>query len=119
MSLTKAIQHNQSLFIAAAISILSFGGMFACHLTQTQKKQIISTAAITAEAAATKAPLPWSQIGLAIGTLLGGGSVVDNRRKDTLIKRLRKENANHLDVITRIAAPPGVNTSRLHTNGNS
>lgn len=113
MSLSKALAHNQSLVISAIITILCFTGILACHLTETQKKDIITTAVLVGEAAATKAPLPWTQIGLAIGTLLGGGSIIDNRRKDLLIKRLKTENANHLSIFTALASadrtnPPGV-----------
>lgn len=113
MSLSTAIRHNQSFFVAAIISILAFGGMFACHLTETQKKQIISTAAIAAETTATGQPLPWSRIGLAIGTLLGSGTMVDNRRKDILIKRLKTENANALAIVAKLAAPANNNPSRV------
>jgi len=112
MSLTKAIQHNQSLFISAIISLLCFGTMLGCHLTQAQKKAIITTTVIAAEAAAGGSPLPWTEIGLAIGTILGSGAVVDNRRKDVLIKRLKTENANIADTLERIASPNNNHTSR-------
>jgi hypothetical protein len=94
MPLTKAIQHNQSLFIAALISILCFATLISCHLTQAQKKEIISQAVPIAEAVASGTPIPWEGIGLAISTILGSGAIVDNRRKDVLIKRLKTENAN-------------------------
>ena len=113
MSLTKSIQHNQSLFIAAAISILCFGGMLACHLTPTQKKDIITAAIPVAEAVLEGSPLPWSEIGLAIGTILGSGAIVDNRRKDVLIKRLKKENANAQGIISAIPSPRNDNSPRL------
>lgn len=113
MSLTKALNHNQSLIIAALISILSTTGIIACHLTDIQKHAIITTAAETAQSAATGSPLPWSQIGLAIGTILGSGAVVDNRRKDVLIKRLKKENDNHLGIFTTLVKSNGANTSRV------
>jgi len=113
MSLSKPIQHNQSLFIAAIITIIGFGGMFACHLTETQKKEIITTTAIAAEAAAGGSPLPWSEIGLAIGTILGSGSVIDNRRKDVLIKRLKQENANISHTLESVLSPPNNNPSRV------
>lgn len=113
MSLPQALRHNQSLVIAAIISILCFGGMFACHLTQAQKKEIISTAAIATEAVVTGTPIPWSQIGLTIGTILGSGAVVDNRRKDTLIKRLQAENANHLGIFTALVKPNSADPPRV------
>jgi hypothetical protein len=109
MSLTKAIQHNQSLFIAAAISILCFGTITACHLTQKQKEAIVTTALPIAEAAATAAPPPWKDIALGIISLLGSGVVVDNRRKDVLIKRLKTENANANAIISVIPTPPNNN----------
>ena len=113
MSLTKSIQHNQSLFIAAAISILCFGGMFACHLTQAQKKQIITTAIPVAEAVLEGSPIPWSDIGLAIGTILGSGAIVDNRRKDVLIKRLKSENACGHELIKNAISTINNNSPRL------
>jgi hypothetical protein len=113
MSLTKALQHNQSLFIAAVISILAFGGITACHLTETQKKAIITTSLPIAEAAATAAPSPWKDIALSIISLLGSGVIVDNRRKDILIKRLKTENANALDTVIKLVSPPNNNSNRI------
>jgi hypothetical protein len=113
MSLKKAIQHNQSLFIAAIISFLCFGGIAACHLTEPQKKAIIATAVSAAESAAEGSPVPWTRIGLALGTLLGSGAMVDNRRKDVLIKRLKTENANHLKLANTLFAAANNNPSRV------
>lgn len=113
MSLSKAIRHNQSLVTAAIISFLCFGGILACHLSESQKQAIKTTALPLAEAAATAAPTPWKEIALGIISLLGSGVVVDNRRKDVLIKRLKHENANHLQLITAIAAPTVSNTSKV------
>jgi hypothetical protein len=115
MSLRKAIQHNQSLFISALISILCFGGILACHLTQKQTDAIIDTTTTVAEIAASATPTPWREILLAAVVLLGSGSVIDNRRKDVLIKRLKKENANHLDLVSQLAAPNHNATSRPTT----
>jgi hypothetical protein len=101
MSLSKTIKHNQGLFTSALIALLIPLTIFGCHLTQDQKKQILSTTAIAAEAAAKGSPIPWSQIGLAFGTLFGSGVMIDNRRKDVLIKTLKKENAtNHATINT-------------------
>jgi len=119
MSLTKAIRHNQSLFISAIITVFSFSGMLACHLTHQQQKAIIDTTVAVAEAAAPVSPPPWREILLAIGTLLGSGSVIDNRRKDVLIKRLKTENANKEALVLKLVAPANNNTSRvppLHNN---
>ncbi len=107
MSLPPFIRHNQTFFAALAISALILGGMLGCQLTESQKRQVISTAADSAIAVAAGKPIPWSQIGLAIGTLLGGGAVVDNRRKDVLIKRLKNESA-HKDTLLS-PAPPRAN----------
>jgi hypothetical protein len=121
MSLNKAIAHNQSLFIAAIISILCFGGIAACHLTQAQKKQIITTAIPVAEAVLEGSPLPWSEIGLAIGAILGSGAVVDNRRKDVLIKRLKTENDNITKITGAILDTkfPDPKPPRPTTNNNT
>jgi hypothetical protein len=110
MSLRSSIDHNQSLYISAVICVLCFGGILACHLTETQKKAIISTTAIAAESVVEGSPLPWSEIGLAIGTLLGGGAVVDNRRKDVLIKRLKTENARITEILDRVVIPTNHST---------
>lgn len=112
MSVKKAIQHNQSLFISAIITILCFGGMLACHLTPAQEKAILDTTTTVAEIAAPVTPTPWREILLAVVSLLGSGSVVDNRRKDVLIKRLKKENANALQTVVRLTAPAINNPSR-------
>lgn len=110
MSLAKAIDHNQTLVIAAFISLLCLAALLGCHLSQLQKKAIISTAVPVAEALVEGSPIPWSQIGLLLGTLLGGGAVIDNRRKDVLIQRLKKENAQKDDLISapRPAAGPNL-----------
>jgi hypothetical protein len=113
MSLTKAIHHNQSLFIAALISILCFGSMLGCHLTHAQQKDIITQAVPIAKALTPGVPIPWEQIALLVTTLLGSGSVIDNRRKDVLVKRLKTENANHLKLIADLLAPPNNNTTRV------
>jgi hypothetical protein len=108
MTLAKMANHNQSLLIAAIISFLCFGGILACHLTEAQKKEIITTTAIVAEAAVEGSPMPWSKIGLAIGT----GAVIDNRRKDVLINRLKTENANTQGIITAIATTPSNHSTK-------
>jgi hypothetical protein len=113
MSLTKAIQHNQSLFIAALISTLCFGSMLGCHLTHAQKKDIITQAVPIAKALTPGVPIPWEQIALLVTALLGSGSIIDNRRKDVLVKRLKTENANALQLVTKLVAPPNNNTPRV------
>lgn len=110
MSLRDAINHNQSLFISAIITFLCFGGMAACHLTQRQADAIIDASVTAAETVAPVTPTPWREIILAAATLLGSGAVVDNRRKDVLINRLKTENANHLKIVTNLAGPQRSNT---------
>jgi hypothetical protein len=67
-------------------------GLFSCQLTQAQKKEIIDTGAIVGQAVVTHNPIPWKTIGLLIGNILGSGAIMDNRRKDILIKVLQKAN---------------------------
>jgi hypothetical protein len=107
MSLKTSIQHNQSFYIAAAISILGFAGILGCHLTQLQKKAILSTGIKVAESTAEGSPLPWSEIGLAIGTILGSGAIIDNRRKDVLINQLKKENAQKDALVDTVIGTKG------------
>lgn len=104
MSLQQFARHNQSLVIAAIISLLSFGGILGCHLSEAQEKAIVTTAAETIITVAQGAPIPWAQIGLALGTILGSGAIVDNRRKDILIKSLQIQNADKTDTIITIAS---------------
>jgi hypothetical protein len=113
MSLSKAIQHNQSLFISAIICTLCFGGMLACHLTQKQATAILENTATVAEIVAPVTPTPWREILLAAVSILGSGTLVDNRRKDVLIKRLKKENALQNNVITNIATTKNNNPCRV------
>lgn len=119
MSLSKAIQHNQSLFISAIICTLCFGGLLACQLTRKQTQTILDTTATIAEIAAPVAPPPWREIILAALTLLGSGAVVDNRRKDVLIKRLKKENANIANTLETVLTPANNNTSRIPPSCNN
>lgn len=105
MSFSTAIRHNQSLVIAAIISIISFGGIAACQLTQPQKEAIADTSKGIIDAVVQKTPLPWAQIGLTIGTILGSGAIVDNRRKDVLIKTLQSKNADLTEKLAN-AEPP-------------
>jgi len=108
MSPATTIRHNQGLFVAAVASIFLFGGMLSCHLTHAAKKQLITTAIPIVEAAATAAPAPWKDIALGIISLLSSGTMIDNRRKDVLIKRLKNESTNHLQLITRLTCPTNV-----------
>lgn len=103
MTLPKAIRHDQYTIISLAICLLLPAAFFGCHLSKPQKQAIISTAATTAEAAATGAPIPWTEIGIALSTIFGSGVFVDNRRKDVLIKRLKHDlltQATTLDLLT-------------------
>lgn len=113
MSLSKAIHHNQSLFISAIISILCFGGLIACQLSQPQKEKMKAAALPIATAAATAAPTPWKEIALGIISLITSGTVVDNRRKDLLIKRLKTENANANAILTASIVKLRNNSARI------
>jgi hypothetical protein len=90
MSIKASIRHNQNLFVSAMICFAIMTGLFACQLTQAQKKEIIDTGAIVGTAVVTHNPIPWKTIGLLIGNILGSGAIMDNRRKDLLIKVLQK-----------------------------
>jgi hypothetical protein len=92
MSIKASIRHNQNLFLSAIICVAIMTGLFACQLTQAQKKEIIDTGAIVGTAVVTHNPIPWKTIGLLIGNILGSGAIMDNRRKDILIKVLQKAN---------------------------
>jgi hypothetical protein len=80
------------MFLSILMCSATITGLFACQLTQAQKKEIIDTGAIVASAVVTKTPIPWKTIGLLIGNILGSGAIIDNRRKDLLIKVLQKAN---------------------------
>lgn len=108
MNIKATIRHNQSLFVCAAICLLIIGGLFACHLTEAQQKEIIETGAIVGTAVVTHTPIPWQTIGLLLGSILGSGAIVDNQRKDILIKVLQKANDANQAIIT----------AATHANGN-
>lgn len=105
MSLKSAIQHNQGVFISVAICVIILGGFFACQLTETQRRQTIAAAADTAIAVTTGTPIPWQTIALVIGNLLGTGAVIDNRRKDVLVKILKKVNDANEAIISATLNP--------------
>lgn len=110
MSLPKTIVHNQGLFASLLIALIILAAQLGCHLTTAQKKEIIATSSMAAEAIAEGSPLPWSQIGAALGILFGSGTMIDNRRKDTLINRLKTENADKDKLISRITTPANNNS---------
>lgn len=90
MQIRPAIRHNQNLLVSALICVAIMTGLFACQLTQAQKKDIIDTGAIVGTAIVTQNHIPWKTIGLLLGNILGSGAIIDNRRKDLLIKVLQK-----------------------------
>jgi phage-related tail protein len=90
MSLSKCITHNEGIFTSLFIALILLLAMLSCHLTETQKNQAVSTAAETAIAVSTGQPIPWKTIGLFLGNILGTGAIIDNRRKDVLIKILKR-----------------------------
>jgi len=102
MSLTASLQHNQSLVIAALISLIAAGSMIGCHLSETQKQQLLETSHGVITAAVTKEPIPWPEIGKLIGVLLGSGLLVDNRRKDVVINQLKKQANDHTKLIANL-----------------
>jgi len=102
MSIKAAIQHNQALAAAAVLCLLLGGGLFSCHLTQAQKKEILTTATIVGTAVVEQSPIPWDKIGLLIGTILGAGAIVDNRRKDVVIKQEQKYNDQKTELLAKL-----------------
>jgi hypothetical protein len=110
MQIKAAIRHNQSLFLSILICAAVIAGLFACQLTETQKKEIIDTGAIVGTALVTKAPIPWKTIGLLLGNILGSGAIIDNRRKDLLIKVLQKAKDANDAVIANLVNGNSPNT---------
>lgn len=113
MSLSQTFRHNQFTIVSITICLLVFGVFFGCHLTRQQKQAIITAAVPIAEAAATGVPIPWTDIGIALSTIFGSGVFIDNRRKDVLIKSLKKQNANQLDIFKAIAVIEGGHPPRV------
>jgi hypothetical protein len=111
MSLKSAVQHNQSLVIAAGFSLAAALSMIGCHLSQLQKAAIIETSEGIAQAVVQSKPIPWPAIGELVGVLLGSGLLVDNRRKDVVIKRLKLQNADQQKLITTIVTPTKRNST--------
>jgi hypothetical protein len=102
MSLKTAIQHNQSLFIAAILALLSFGTIIGCHFTQAQKEALKANTTKALKVVEEHAPTPWKEIAVVISTLISSGAVTDNRRKDVRIKSLKAENANLSQIASTI-----------------
>lgn len=124
MCLRSAIQHNQSLAIAAIISIICFGTMLGCHFTQAQKEALKANTTKALKVVEQHAPTPWKEIAIVISTLISSGAVTDNRRKDVRIKSLKAENENLTKIAGSILGskfadpklpgpPPNNNTSRV------
>lgn len=94
MNLPKLIRHNPSTFTALLIGLLIVAGFLGCQLA---RPDLLKVQAVAAEIAATAAPLappPYREILIGISTLLSSGILVDNRRKDSIIKILKASNAN-------------------------
>jgi len=96
------IRHNQGLFVGFATSAFIVIVLASCALTATQKKTAIESAAATAIAVATKTPIDWKTVGIIIGSLLGTGTAIDNRRKDVVIKLLKKSDAVKDGIISKL-----------------
>jgi len=110
MSLPTTIRHNQTTAIALALSI-AVAFIFSCTLIR--KPDLIITDPRTQEvitAAAAAAPPPYKEILLAISALLGSGIFVDNRRKDSVIKVLQKQNGTNREIISNTLNPAKPNT---------
>lgn len=104
------MRHNQGFFTAAFICLVFALALLSCQMTPEQKKATIQTAVHVGEAAIEGTPLPWDKIGLLIGTILGAGAIVDNRRKDVVIKKDKSELNAKADLITKLANGNGTNT---------
>lgn len=92
MSLHTSIRHNPTSYTTLILSLAILFGFITCQLTPTQRKTVLKTSSKIATAATKAAPPPYKEIALIIASLLGGGTLVDNRRKDLLIKTLQKSN---------------------------
>ena len=112
MQLKTILQHNQSLVAAAVLCLLCFTGFVACRLTPQQRSAALQTAAHVAESAAEGTPWPWSEIGLLIGTILGAGAIVDNRRKDVVIKQEKKYSNAKDHIIANLVNGNSTNTPK-------
>jgi len=110
MSLKTAIRHNEGLFVSILICSAIISGLFACQLTETQKKEIIDTGAIVGTAVVTHSPIPWKTVGLLIGNFLGTGAIIDNRRKDILIKVLQKASDANKALLANLVNGNSTNT---------
>jgi hypothetical protein len=110
MDLKAAIRHNPNLFCSILICSAITCGLIACQLTEAQKKEIIETGAAVGTAVVTQSPIPWKTIGLLLGNILGSGAIIDNRRKDLLIKVLHKAKDANDALISNLVNANGTNT---------
>jgi len=94
MTLPPTIRHNQSTFAALLISAILIGGFLGCQLSLAKKQAIAQKAAQIADTVAPVAPPPYKELLLALSALLSSGLLVDNRRKDTVIKVLKSNHAH-------------------------
>ena len=101
-SLLPMIRHNQGLFSGFAVAAFIIIVLASCQMTASQKTAAIQGAADTAISVATGTPIDWKTVGMIIGSLLGTGTIIDNRRKDILIKVLQKSNAVKDGIIAEI-----------------
>jgi len=96
------IRHNQGLFSGFAVAAFIIIVLASCQMTETQKTTAIQGAADTAISIATGTPIDWKTVGIVIGSLFGTGTMIDNRRKDILIKMLKKSDAVKDGIIAEI-----------------
>jgi len=93
MNVTAAVRHNQTTFMALAISIMIAGGFLGCQAIKKPPQEIIYAAGKAAATIAPAAPPPYKELLILISSILSSGIFVDNRRKDTVIKVLKAQNA--------------------------
>ena len=103
-SLLPMIRHNQGLFTGFATSVFIIIALASCQMSESQKKVAIQGAADTAISVATGTPVDWKTIGMIIGSLLGTGTAIDNRRKDVVIKMLKKSDAVKDGIIAELTS---------------
>lgn len=112
MSLPRTIRHDQTTFAALVVCILISSIVGCSQILKPNIPQIAEASAPVIAAAATAAPPPYKELLIAISALLGSGIFVDNRRKDTVIKTLKKQNGANKEIIEhtlnpKLPDPPG------------
>lgn len=115
MVFPKFMSHNQGFFTSAFVSLILLLAMLSCHLTPAEKKEVIAQVSEVATAVATSTPIPWDTVGLIVGSLISTGLVIDNRRKDVLIKAKDKANAQNSEMLLDLTRANGNVSSSVRT----